>query len=620
MLINNIIRVFICLLLLSDIPDSATLHQNRQIIAEAATSYHSFHSINVNAKVFAEPDESVLLEHEDGDLYIRILFSDNSRRSAVQSDLQIKLWEDVNYPKAPENWVEKFSKIISDGTDRAVNSNKTFSKQSFLRIPGGLLESIKSIHRVKLEISLETKVKFGWSSRRSSTSRTFFLSHYPKFSGKRLRTRSVQKLNSWAYSRNKILHDLLDVFRDFMDPTYKIKDGEWPHRRSGRYFRKVNHYIDTYFDEVDFKAYMSEFVTAYSRGIEEKIEFPVQVDQYLSIPDRDFDLKALMAEVNRQVKSMPMEVEKARHYLALIKLVGVELDLLPKLLNLRQLSTQEIERLAVFQNIKSRNGYIERLNTLKKNALKQQDAYNAIGLDLKRMLGWNSDIKTWNALEQSPIYELANSEIFSSSDSRLVSRDVIQAVRALYYSMFFILGSESYYSKVLTEVIDAAMGVFQLAPPEISFRLDNEIIFNGEEGVLIARVHNPSRYLSLKNVHLILEKNNLRRLMFYRGDNVQTLKLIKPQEVKYVFFRFSTIGIGTDYPTMLVRYNKDFETVVRVDPISVKRKDEFLTEAMERVEQFSEKDVVNSYKRLKDRLRGFQEKLNELSSKKKYSE
>ena len=121
MLINNIIRVFICLLLLSDIPDSATLHQNRQIIAEAATSYHSFHSINVNAKVFAEPDESVLLEHEDGDLYIRILFSDNSRRSAVQSDLQIKLWEDVNYPKAPENWVEKFSKTISDGTDRAVN-------------------------------------------------------------------------------------------------------------------------------------------------------------------------------------------------------------------------------------------------------------------------------------------------------------------------------------------------------------------------------------------------------------------------------------------------------------------------------------------------------------------
>ena len=75
-------------------------------------------------------------------------------------------------------------------------------------------------------------------------------------------------------------------------------------------FEKVNDYTDNYFDEVDFKAYMSEFVTAYSRGIEEKIEFPVQVDQFLNIPDKDFDLKNLMKEVGRQVEEVPLEPSK----------------------------------------------------------------------------------------------------------------------------------------------------------------------------------------------------------------------------------------------------------------------------------------------------------------------
>lgn len=620
MWISLLYRLFLSLLLSTGISEAAAVSDNRHVIAEAMISYHSFHSIDVRSKVFAESDEAVLFEEENGDLWIKTVFSDNSRRSAVQSNIHIRFWEDVNYPKDPEKWVEKFNRTLVDGVGDLVNANRTFSKQSYVKIPGSLFDRSKSLHRVKLEISLETQVKFGWTSRQSQTSKIFFLSHYPKFSGKRLPTRSIQKLNSWAFSRNKVLQDLMSVFGDFMDPTYKIKDGEWPRIRSQRYLDKVNHYAKTYFDEVDFKAYMSEFVTAFSRGIEEQVEFPVQVDQFLNIPDKDFDLKALMAEVNLQVQGMPRSVKNARHYLALIKLIGVELNLLPKLLSLQELSTGELERLAVFQNIETRNGYIERLNMLKKNALKQQDAYEAIGQDLKRMLGWNSNVKSWNALEQSPMYELANSEIFLSSKDQFVEREVIQAVRALYYSMFFILGSELYYSKILTEVIDAAMGVFQLAPPEISFRLDNEILFNGEEGVLIARVHNPSRYLSLKNVHLVMEKNNLRRLMFYRGDNVQTLHLIKPQEVKYVFFRFSTIGIGTDYPSMLVRYNKDFETVVRVDPIPVKRKDEFLSEAMERVESFTEKDVVNSYTRLKDRLRGFQEKLNQLNLDKSKSE
>ena len=57
---------------------------------------------------------------------------------------------------------------------------------------------------------------------------------------------------------------------------------------------------------------------------------------------------------------------------------------------------------------------------LKKNALKQQDAYDAVGADLKRILGWNSQLKTWNALEQSPIYGLANSDLFSNQQDQFV--------------------------------------------------------------------------------------------------------------------------------------------------------------------------------------------------------
>ena len=73
-----------------------------------------------------------------------------------------------------------------------------------------------------------------------------------------------------------------------------------------------------------------------------------------------------------RVEEMPRTVKNSRHYLALIKLVGIELDLLPKLFQLKTLSEKELERLAVFQNIRGRNGYIERLNMLKKNSLKQQ--------------------------------------------------------------------------------------------------------------------------------------------------------------------------------------------------------------------------------------------------------
>ncbi|MBT3785829.1 hypothetical protein HOF92_12710 [bacterium] len=100
----------------------------------------------------------------------------------------------------------------------------------------------------------------------------------------------------------------------------------------------------------------------------------------------------------------------------------------------------------------------------------------------------------------------------------------------------------------------------------------------------------------------------MRRLLFFRGDNLQTIALLKPKEVKYVFFRFSTIGIGTDHPQLKVRYNRDFETKIRVIPIPVLRKDEFLSKALDKAQDF-QGDVLNSYTRLKKKLLKFQDRL-----------
>ena len=86
-------------------------------------------------QVFADSEESILFEEEDGDLWVRILFSDKSRRSAVQSDLNIRLWEDVNYPKSPANWIEKFNKTVAEGSGVNVDTNRTFTKQNYVKLP-----------------------------------------------------------------------------------------------------------------------------------------------------------------------------------------------------------------------------------------------------------------------------------------------------------------------------------------------------------------------------------------------------------------------------------------------------------------------------------------------------
>ena len=56
------IRYFLLtgLLLFFDISHATGRMSDRQVIAEAYTSYHSFHSIDVRSQVFAESEESIL--------------------------------------------------------------------------------------------------------------------------------------------------------------------------------------------------------------------------------------------------------------------------------------------------------------------------------------------------------------------------------------------------------------------------------------------------------------------------------------------------------------------------------------------------------------------------------
>ena len=147
---------------------------DRQVIAEAYTSYHSFHSIDVRSKVFAESEESILFEEEDGDLWIRVLFSDKSRRSAVQSDLNIRLWEDVNYPKSTSKWVEKFNKTVAEGSGVAVDSNRTFTKQSYVKLPGSYSIDPSQFIGLNLRYPCKQVFKFGWATRQSQSSKIFF--------------------------------------------------------------------------------------------------------------------------------------------------------------------------------------------------------------------------------------------------------------------------------------------------------------------------------------------------------------------------------------------------------------------------------------------------------------
>ena len=540
---------------------------------------------------------------------MRLSFADHSRRSAVQSQVEIRFFEDSNYPNLPEKWVPRFERVVREGSIRDPVSGKIVRRNRLIKIPGEIFDLAVPIHRVRLEIALSTRVKFGWASRQSHVSRVFFLSPYPEFRGRRLKTFAIQKLNTWAHAKYRVLQSMLSLFKELMDPTYKIHSDGNPHSRLQSYLSQIKSYLESSYEGVDFGAYMTEFITSYTGELEEKIEFPVETRSFMGVPDKDFRLKSLIPSLRATLVDFPATDQDYAHYLALLRLVGMELGILEKLYQARNLAKEEMDRLGVFQVVETRNGYVERLNLLKKNALKQQRAYDAVGKDLKRILGWNSRLKHWSPLERSPIFDLAHGDLFGKESTKNLDRSVIESVRALYYSVFFILGGENHYAHVLEKTVETAMSVFQLSPPEITTSLDNDLLFNGEDGILIARVFNPSKYLSLKKVHLLVEKNNLRRLIFYRGDNLQTINLLKPQEVRFVFFRFSCIGVGTDHPSLKVRYNQDFQTEVRMIPIAVTRKDEFLAGAMERANEFSKDASVNAYTRLRKKISSFQDRL-----------
>lgn len=582
----------------------------RQVIAEINTSYHSFHTLDVETRIFAEEEEGFLLDQLSGDLYVHIKLLDESSKSGAASDIEIDLFVDDNFPVIPANWVKKFNYRLKDGAVDSVGPvRRHFEKEEYVRIPGNVFDFTRPLNRVKLEIRARTAVKHGWTTRNHGVSRVFYVSPRPRFQQKPIDTKSILKLNTWAHSRSTMLEVLFDLFRLLQDPSYKIKEGVQPLELLQEYKKYQYSYLKKYFGEIDFKAYLAEFVISFSRGIDEKLEFPVEWGTFLSVPDKDFDLTGALPAANNMMTGFANNVVNNRHFVTLVRQLSEELALLPKLHTLREYSKEEIERLAVFMSVDTRNGYIERINLLRKTELKKKAAYEAIGIDLKRMLGWGQQSRDWLPLERSPVFELANELAFRDDGRReFIEPSVLEAVRGLFFSLFFVLAAEEYYSRVTIELAETAAAVFQHAPPQITFSLDNQILFNGEDGILVARVYNPSRYISLNNVHILMEKKNLRRLIFYRGDNLQTIERLKPQEVRYVFFRFSCIGIGTDSPVMKVRYNQDFETEVRVIPITVQRKDEFLNQRMEQLADVSEHDVYNSFTRLRDKLLSIQDR------------
>jgi hypothetical protein len=581
------------------------------LIAEVNTAYHSFHSMDVFSKIHVKEKEGFLIENENQELLVKVTFSDTSRRSAVSSRVRIRYYIDENYPAVPEKWVLKYDKTLKEGDSKLVGASTTYNHEKHVRIPGNIYDFSHPVQKVKLEIDASSAAKYGWSAREHHAQRVFFVAPYPKFNGKKLPTSSVLKLSGWAHSRAMMFNVMENLFSTFLSPSYRLEQGNLPKQLMDNFLSRLKGYTDKYFDEINFKPYLAEFILSYSQGIEEQIEFPVEWDSFLSVPDKDFNLKNIAPAAKNLMFSFENTLTNNRHFVALLNVVCEQLQLFQKIQDLKGLSGNELERLAVFLDIDTRNGFLDRVNLLRKNEEDKLRSYESIGKDLKRLLGWNFQLGEWVPLERSPIFEIANNLSLQGNRREFVEASVIESVRGLLWTVFFVLASEEYYSRIMVELCNTALGIFQLAPPQVTFSLDNQILFNGDDGILIARVYNPSKYISLKNVHLLMEKNNLRRIIFYRGDNLQTVEMLKPQEVKYVFFRFSCIGIGTDVPSMSIRYNRDFETTVRVGPVSVMRKDEFLADKIQRIEQVTEKDVFNSYTRLKEKLEKFQKKLQQ---------
>ena len=131
--------------IVQSIPDDS-----KQYIAKAHTSYHSFHSIDVKAQVYAKNGQTILFEDPDQDLYIKVFFSDHSRRSGVKSQVEIKFEHDVNYPKLPEKWLPLFEKVVAEGSSQAYGMNEVLKRNQSVKIPGSLFPVDKVVHKVRL--------------------------------------------------------------------------------------------------------------------------------------------------------------------------------------------------------------------------------------------------------------------------------------------------------------------------------------------------------------------------------------------------------------------------------------------------------------------------------------
>jgi len=574
-----------------------------QIVGRAAIAYRAFHALSVMTEIVPQEGEAFVITHPAQDLGIAITLDNSSGRDSASSKIQIRYYEDVNYPYFPEKWQLKFERSISD-RDRDLSS---------VRIPGHLYERFRPIHRVRLELSVESGIRSNWIGAKDKVVRTFFVAPYPKIGSQQIETASVLRLSLWAYARSRMLENSMKIFGGLMDPTYRIEEGRTPAQISLRFGKQVQDYLGRFFGELNFKPWLAEFISSYARGLEEKIEFPVEFNSFLNVPDLDFDLRSLLPATIGLTQGYPKNVENYKDFTALFRIIGLELDLARKITEAREEVSQGIELLYSFQNLRDQQEFVRQIALIKKNEEDKQRKFAAIGKDMKRILGWDEKNQTWTPLQRSPIFELANNAVFTNGRREFIEAQVIEAVRGMYFTLFFILAAEDYYSRVFVELSETALGIFQLSPPEITFELDREILLHSDPGVLIARVFNPSRYLTLQNVHLLMEKQNLRRLLFFRGDNVQTIPSLAPQSTAFVFFRFTATGIGTDHPRLRVRYNQDFTTTVQAIPVTIQRKDEFLNKAMEKVDAVVEDDSVNAYSRLRQKIQGLQDRLEQKS-------
>ncbi len=585
--------------------------EQERYVAHAHMSFKAFHAMAVLADIVPSNGDVWLMDDPNRDLLVNVSMNDRSRRTVVSSHVRIEVWEDMQWPRLPEKWEKRFEKTVSYRGQSYLAGSAEEEASEIVRIPGSLFRTVHPMHRIRLRLSVRGDISDGWIGREDIKESVFFTSPMPRLEGRLIHTASVPRLTRWAYARARVLEQARELFARMMDPTYRYSERQNVALDSMQWLRDVHTYLNRYHWEVNFKPWMAEFVTSYAKGLAEPVQFPVEFGSFLNVPDPDFSFKELMPSLVGMAKGYNVNPENQNDFLALTRIVGLELRLLERIHEVSESVHRGIELMSSLQNLPSREDYVKQVTLIQKNEEEKHRRFESLGMDMKRILGWDNDNGRWIPLNRSPFFELANSEIYKTGRREFIEATVIEAVRGLYWGLFFILASEDHYSKTFMELAETALGVFQLSPPQITFQLDREILFNGEPGVLIARVFNPSRYLALKNIHLLVEKQNLQHTLFFRGDNLQTVAHLEPQAAKHVFFRFTGIGVGTDHPRLRVRYNQDHQTLAQAIPVTITRKDAFLAQAQEKAQDAIGRDAAGSFSRLREKLEGLADRIEE---------